>query len=132
MAGALLGRFGNSAGGAVREEKFMIDFTELPADGVRFEQLIRELLIRSGLEVHWTGVGPDGGRDLVATENCQGRLAPFERKWLVSCKNATSGKSVGLDDVNGISDACAAVDASGFLLACSTQPSSTAVRRLKR
>jgi hypothetical protein len=30
-----------------------------------------------------------------------------------------------------ISDACAAVDAKGFLLACSTQPSSTVVRRLE-
>ena len=29
------------------------------------------------------------------------------------------------------SDACAAVDATGFLLACSTQPSSTVVRRLE-
>lgn len=110
----------------------MLDFTELPFDGVKFEQLVRELLVRSGFEVHWTGVGPDGGRDLVVTEKAQGSLAPFQRKWLVSCKHyANSGKSVGLDDVTDINDACDAVGASGFLLACSTQPSSTVVRRFE-
>lgn len=110
----------------------MLDFTELPTDGIRFEQLVRELCLRSGFEVHWTGVGPDGGRDLVLIERAAGALAPFERKWLVSCKHfAQSGKSVGLDDVKDITDACRAVDATGFLLACSTQPSSTVVRRLE-
>lgn len=110
----------------------MIDFTELPIDGIKFEQLVRELLIRSGFEVHWTGVGPDGGRDLVVIEKTQGALAPFQRKWLVSCKHyATSGKSVGLNDITDINDACDAVGASGFLLVCSTQPSSTVVRRFE-
>jgi len=109
----------------------MIDFKELPQDGIKFEQLIRELVVRSGFEVHWTGVGPDGGRDLVITERAKGALAPFERKWLVSCKhNAHSGKSVGLPEITDISDSCAAVGANGFLLACSTQPSSTVVTRL--
>lgn len=110
----------------------MIDFRELPADGIKFEQLVRELLFRSGFEVHWTGVGPDGGRDLVVVEKANGTLAPFQRKWLVSCKHfANSGKSVGLDDVTDINDACDAVGATGFLLACSTQPSSTVVRRFE-
>jgi hypothetical protein len=110
----------------------MLDFTELPADGINFEQLIREILLRSEFEVHWTGTGPDGGRDLVAIELAPGPLAQFERRWLVSCKHyAGRGRSVGLDDVTDVSDACAAVDATGFLLACSTQPSSTVARRLE-
>lgn len=110
----------------------MLDYTELPADGVRFEQLVREILVRSGFEVHWTGVGPDGGRDLVATEKVGGLFAPFSRKWLVSCKHkAHGGASVGVEDISDIVDACAAVDATGFLLACSTQPSSSVVRRLE-
>ncbi|MBE1529573.1 hypothetical protein GGC65_004029 [Sphingopyxis sp. OAS728] len=110
----------------------MLDFKELPSDGVRFEQLIREMLIRSGFEVHWTGVGPDGGRDLVATERATGMLASFSRKWLVSCKHkAHGGGSVGLPDVIDIVDACGAVDAEGYLLACSTQPSSGVVKRLE-
>jgi hypothetical protein len=36
-----------------------------------------------------------------------------------------------LDDVVDISDACASVDATGYLLVCSTQPSSAVVRRLQ-
>ena len=110
----------------------MIDLRELPADGIRFEQLIRELLSRSGFEVHWTGVGPDGGRDLIFIEEAEGQLAPFKRKWLVSCKHrAHSGQSVGVDEIADINDACEAVGADGFLLVCSTQPSSSAVRRLE-
>lgn len=110
----------------------MIDFSELPPDGIKFEQLIRELLIRSGFEVHWTGVGADGGRDLIVIEKSSGRLAPFERKWLVSCKhNANAGTSVGMTDVTDIKDACEAVNAQGFLLACSTQPSSAVVKRFE-
>ena len=110
----------------------MIDFRELSADGVKFEQLVRELLIRSRFEVHWTGVGPDGGRDLVLIEKSEGNPAPFKRKWLVSCKhNAHSGKSVGLDDIVGFTDACEAIGAEGFLLVCSTQPSSSVVQRLE-
>jgi hypothetical protein len=78
------------------------------------------------------GVGPDGGRDLVVIERVTGPLAPFERKWLVSCKHfAYSGKSVGLEDVRDITDACRTVNATGFLLVCSTQPSSSVVRRLQ-
>lgn len=110
----------------------MLDFKELPADGVRFEQLVREMLIRSAFDVHWTGVGSDGGRDLVATERVPGILAPFSRKWLVSCKHkAHGGASVGMGDITDITDACKAVDAAGFLLACSTQPTSGVVKRLE-
>ncbi|SDZ16230.1 restriction endonuclease [Tindallia californiensis] len=110
----------------------MINFKELPSDGVKFEQLIREILVRSGFEVHWTGVGPDAGRDLIFIEKVNGKLAPFERKWLVSCKhNAVSGQSVGITDANNIIDDCEAVGAEGFLLACSTQPSSAVVKRFE-
>ncbi|MGG3562737.1 restriction endonuclease [Neobacillus rhizosphaerae] len=110
----------------------MIDYTELPSNGVAFEQLIRELLIRSGFEVHWTGVGPDGGKDLIFYERVPGKLAPFQRKWLVSCKHyAHSGQSVGLKDVSSIIDECEAIGAEGFLLVCSTQPSSSVVKRFE-
>jgi hypothetical protein len=110
----------------------MIDFRELPPDGIKFEQLIRELLIKSEFEVHWTGVGPDGGRDLIFIEKSEGRLAPFQRKWLVSCKhNAHLGRSVGIDDIVDFSGACEAVGAEGFLLVCSTQPTSSVVRRFE-
>jgi hypothetical protein len=110
----------------------MLDFKELPDDGTLFEQLIREMLIRLGFDVHWTGVGPDGGRDLVATERAKGALAEFSRKWLVSCKHkAHSRASVVMDDIRDIGDSCRAIGAEGYLLACSTQPASSVVKRLE-
>lgn len=109
----------------------MIDFSELPQDGIKFEQLIRELLVLEGFETHWTGVGQDGGRDLVVTEKLTGALSKYKRKWLVSCKhNANSGKSVGRKQAGNISEDCRAIGAEGYILACSTQPSSSLISRL--
>lgn len=111
----------------------MIDYTEIPDDGILFEQLVRELLLREGdLDVHWTGVGPDGNRDLIVNERAIGKLGDFKRRWLVSCKHyATSGRSVGVKDITGIIDVCHAVNATGFLLVCSTQPTAALVKRLE-
>ena len=111
----------------------MLDYRELPEDGIAFEQLVRELLICEGLDVHWTGVGPDGGRDLIVTETLLGHIAPFSRKWLVSCKhyaNSAQSRSVGVNDISNIVDTCKAVDATGFLLVCSTQPTAALIRRM--
>lgn len=112
----------------------MIDFRELPKDGVLFEQLIREIFLRNEFETHWTGVGADGGRDLIVTEILEGKLSKIERKWLVSCKhfaNAKKNKSVNAADIGDFSSDCNAVGATGFILACSTQPSAGLVKRLE-
>lgn len=110
----------------------VLNFTELERDGIKFEQLIREMFVRSGYEVHWTGVGPDRGRDLVVTENASGGLSNFSRKWLISCKHkAHSNTSVGINDVSDIGDACRAVGADAFFLACSTQPAASVVARFE-
>lgn len=109
----------------------MIDFKELPEDGIKFEQLIRELLVREGFETHWTGVGQDGGRDLVVTEKLKGELSEYERKWLISCKHtANSGKSLGREQAGNISEDCKAIGAEGYILVCSTQPTASLVTRL--
>src|SRR5690625_2616543 len=60
------------------------------------------------------------------------------RRWLVSCKHTAAarggkGRSVGTEDIGlsgGIVDAVHEHHANGFLLACSTQASSSLVRRL--
>jgi len=112
----------------------MLDFKELPKDGVLFEQLIREIFLKNEFETHWTGVGPDGGRDLIVTEILEGKLSKIERKWLVSCKhfaNAKKNKSVSATDIGDFSSDCNAVGATGFILACSTQPSAALVKRLE-
>lgn len=110
----------------------MLDFQELPEDGIKFEQLVRELLVLEGFEVHWTGVGPDGGRDLVVTEKLKGELSEYQRKWLISCKHlANSNKSLGRDQAGNISEDCKAIGAEGFILVCSTQPTASLVTRLE-
>jgi hypothetical protein len=109
----------------------MIDFKELPEDGVKFEQLIREILVLEGFETQWTGVGQDGGRDLIVNEKLKGELSTYERKWLISCKHtANSGKSIGREQAGNISEDCRAIGAQGYILVCSTQPTSSLVDRL--
>ncbi|SDA19601.1 Restriction endonuclease [Sphingomonas sp. NFR15] len=109
----------------------MLDFTELSTDGSKFEQLIRELLLKAGLRPSWTGVGADSGRDLIAEEEIIGPLTRARALWLVDCKHyARSGKSVGVGDVVDIFDRCARISASGFLLVTSTQPSAELMRKL--
>jgi hypothetical protein len=110
----------------------MLDFTNLPKDGVRFEQLVRDLLLRRGLRPTWTGVGADSGRDLLAIETLKGPLHSTNMTWLVDCKHfAHSGRSVGVGDVTDIVDRCHRVGAAGFLLATSTQPSAELSRKLQ-
>jgi hypothetical protein len=110
----------------------MLDFKELNKNGKDFELLIRELLFSKGYKVYWSGVGPDGGRDLVCIEERQSFFAPDKKRWLIQCKhNAHSGKSVGIEDLDDIVDSCTQHDATGFILACSTQPSSAVVNRLE-
>lgn len=109
----------------------MLDFSELPTNGVRFEQLVRELLLRDDLRPFWTGRGADSGRDLLVEERLTGPLSDERRTWLVDCKHfASSGRSVGVRDIIDIKDRCARVGAEGFLLATSTSPSSELVRKL--
>jgi len=110
----------------------MINFKELASDGIAFEQLIREIFLREGYETHWTGVGNDQGRDLIVFEELEGPMSNYKRKWLVQCKHkAHSGNSVGINDIDSIMDSCSAINADGYLLACSTQPSSGLVRKFE-
>lgn len=110
----------------------LLDFTELPKDGTRFEQLVREVLLKRGLRPYWTGKGPDSGRDLLVEELLRGEIQNRNRLWLVDCKHyAHSDKTVGVADVIDILDRCKRVNADGFLLACSTTNSSELARKLK-
>ncbi|WP_042201254.1 restriction endonuclease [Paenibacillus camerounensis] len=103
----------------------MINFKELPRDGTDLERLTRELFHREGYEVHWTGKGPDGGRDLIVIEKVQGPLSKFERKWLIQCKHkAHSGNSIGKDEANSLITDCERINAEGYLMVCTTSLSS--------
>ena len=110
----------------------MLDFSELPPDGVDFERLVREMLLVEGYRPYWTGKGPDGGRDLICEEERPSAFRPDVRRWLIECKHfAGSGRSVGVDDLGDIYTKCAQHNANGYLLVCSTQPSSSVISRLE-
>ena len=105
----------------------MLDFKELDQNGETFELLIRDILARKGFQVQWSGRGADGGKDIICIERRDSFFAADSKKWLVQCKhNARSGKSVSHSDLDDIVDSCTQHNAEGYLLACSTQPSSGA------
>ena len=110
----------------------MLDFCELSADGQDLELIVREILLKKGLIAHWSGKGPDGGRDLICTERQDSFFLPSDRRWLVQCKhNAISGKAVGVKDLDSVVDSCQQHACTGYVLACSTYPSSAVVQRLE-
>lgn len=108
-----------------------MDFKELSKDGNDFELLVRELLHNRGLEVYWSGKGPDGGKDLICIEKYSSSFKNTSKKWLVQCKhNAHSGNAVGKSELDSIIDSCGEHNATGYILVCSTYPSSAVVKRL--
>ena len=89
-------------------------------------------MYNKGLEVYWSGKGPDGGRDLLCIEKYKSEFKSTNKRWLVQCKhNAHSGKAVGKNDLSGIRNDCDANKATGYILVCSTYPSSTVVNELE-
>lgn len=110
----------------------MLNFKELAQDGQDFELLVREILFRAGFHVVWSGRGADGGRDLVCTDTHQTILGIDQKKWLIQCKHfAHSGRSVGVADLDDIVTSAVQHKCTGYLLACSTFPSSAVVQRLE-
>ena len=110
----------------------MFNFKELSDDGQGLELLVREILFNKGFRVYWSGKGADGGRDLLCYEERDSLFIKDSKEWLIQCKhNAVSGKSVGLSDLDDIVDSCSHHNAEGYLLVCSTYPSSKVVERLE-
>lgn len=109
----------------------MLDFKELPTTGTDFELLVREVLFAQGLDTTWSGLGADGGKDLICIERIPSIFRSSTRRWLIQCKHfAHSGRSVGLADVDSIVDSCAQHGAEGYILATSTYVSSGLANRL--
>lgn len=110
----------------------MLDFKELSVNGNDFELLMRELLFNMGMQVYWSGKGPDGGKDLLCIETIKGHLSEVVKRWLVQCKHtAHAAKAVSNNNLAGIVEACNQHDATGYLLVCSTYPSSATIELLK-
>lgn len=110
----------------------MLDFKELSKDGNDLELLVREILLTKGYNVQWSGKGPDGGKDLICIENRESEFLADSKVWLIQCKHkAHSGNSVGIEDLDDIVDSCNHHQAKGYLLICSTYPSSKVIERLE-
>src|SRR5687767_9665039 len=110
----------------------MLDFGELGGNGTGLEQLVREVLLLMDLHPQWSGVGSDGGRDLLFDEPGLAVLGKKPRRWVVSCKDkSASGMSVGVGDIGPVVDVMHQHGAHGYLLVCTTQPSSGVVERLR-
>lgn len=117
---------------AARQYVVMLDFSELATDGTDFELLARELLFELGYRPHWTGVGTDRGRDLLVEEPGDPLFGRKPRRWLVQCKHgANGGRDVGRSALEDIKGVCDEHQANGFLLICSTKPTSTLVTHLR-
>ena len=90
------------------------------------------MLVTRGYRVQWSGKGTDAGRDLTCVESRNSFFMPDEKRWLIQCKhNAKSNKAVGVGDLGDIVDTCAQHSCAGFLLVCSTYPSSAVLQRLE-
>jgi len=109
----------------------MLDFKELSKDGNDLELLIREILLTKGYRVHWSGKGPDGGKDLLCFEERDSEFLADVKTWLIQCKHkAHGGGSIGIGDLDDIVDSCNHHKAKGYLLVTSTYPSSKVIERL--
>jgi hypothetical protein len=110
----------------------MLDFKELSTNGNELELLIREILLVKGLKVHWSGIGADGGRDLICYEERTSEFFNDKKTWLIQCKHkAHAGNSVGVADLDDIIDSVTQHKANAYLLVCSTYPSSAVINRLE-
>jgi Restriction endonuclease len=110
-----------------------IDFTEIET-GERWELFAAEFLTTMGFSIDsQVGRGPDGGKDLIVSEDLPGKLARYPFRWLVSCKHfARAGNSVGVDDEKNILERVNAFHSEGFLAFYSTLPSSALATRLEQ
>lgn len=113
--------------------KGIVDFTELPADGELWEMFARDFLLKLGFFIeNQPNRGPDGGKDLLVTEQLSGFLNKYRWRWLVSCKHyANSNKSVSEVDEINIQERVDNFNADGFLGFYSTIPSSGLNSRLE-
>ncbi|MDH5561990.1 MAG: restriction endonuclease [Deltaproteobacteria bacterium] len=110
----------------------MIDFKEVDYEGDSWELFARDFLEEVGFFIESTpDRGPDGGKDLLVSEELKGKLNKYRFRWLVSCKHfATSGRSVAEKDEPNILERLSSFGADGFIGFYSTVPSSGLNTRL--
>lgn len=123
----------------VQHTRMRVNFKEIPqantgaGDQDTFELFARDFLIAQGYSIiREPGRGADKGRDLIIREERKGVGGTTNVDWLVSCKHyAHSGKSVGPNDEQNVSDRVCSHNCNGFIGFYSTIPSDSLVEMLK-
>ncbi len=111
----------------------MIDFKEIksPED---WELFSRDFFIEQGFFIESNpDRGPDGGKDMLISEDLNGNLNKYRFRWLVSCKHfAVSDRSVSESDEQNILERVKSFKADGFIGFYSTISSSGLNTRLNQ
>ena len=113
----------------------MINFKEIPHNDDTWELFARDFLEELGFHIESPpDRGPDGGKDMLITEEVKGKLHRYQFRWLVSCKHfGHSGKAVNENDhERNILERVKGFAADGFIGFYSTLPSSGLNSRLKQ
>lgn len=109
-----------------------ISFNEIE-DGDQFEDLVaayfRELKELNennitNVEIKQSGVGTDGGRDILIEFDISDDIKIFKRKWVVQCKFHNVNISPAKIKTINIPTLIHSYGASGYLLVCKTRPTS--------
>lgn len=110
-----------------------ISFDEI-RDGDHFEDLVaayfRELKNSdenniSNVEIKQSGVGTDGGRDILIEFDLSDDIKIFKRKWVVQCKFHNNTISPSRIQTINIPTLIHSYGASGYLLVCKNRPTSS-------
>jgi hypothetical protein len=103
-----------------------LSFDEIK-DGNQFEDLVVAYfrsLQNVFADVKYSGVGTDGGRDILLEFTLTDGIKHFKRKWVVQCKFHKANISTNaLSDIN-IPTLLASYNACGYLLICREKPTS--------
>lgn len=110
----------------------ILEFNEI-SDHKKFEELVvsyfEDLKLEKGhgivdIKVKPSGIGTDGGRDILVTLNVTDTIATFRKRWVVQCKFHKSNISTDkISDIN-IPTLIHSYKASGYLLICRESPTS--------
>lgn len=117
-----------------------ISFNEIN-DGEHFEDLVaeyfRDLSSKSdnsisNVEVLQSGIGNDGGRDILVEFEFSDDIKVFKRKWVIQCKFHDENISPGTIQTINIPGLIHSYKASGYLLICKQRPTSGTTQFFER
>ena len=110
-------------------------------DGDQFEDLVADFFRKlkddpenniTNVEVFQSGVGTDGGRDILIEFDLSDDIKIFKRKWVVQCKFHEDTISTSKINSVNIPTLIHSYGAAGYLLICKTRPTSKLTELFER